>query len=742
MQRHADHFLRVVSGRPYVGDHGIAEVSDVQAVLWMDLAVEMPNAASVDGISETGVLTTERVQVILHSQYPRRCPSFRLRPDFPPAMPHLAPGDAKSLPVPCLVDGSPDEFFAQHDLVDAGIMAIVDQMCIWLARAAIGRLANDRHGWEPVNRAAVLARVFLDRDHLITTRIRKDSGAVWLRSRFLEKLYDVDEATPGFWVGHELAAKIGPDETFPFAFQKSGEPGRTVTAVLWPSHKAVSADILADNVTTLGELEARAESYGMGEQFRQLVNDLERRFEKTFTSSALPIAVVLCVRRPYRLMGRQSNIELVAYWLNLQRPRAIKPPPAFNAETPVYPLRQVDMASAALFRSISESQEIPETSLVGCGSVGSKLAMHLARSGARILAVTDNGLLQPHNMARHALARGAFPHFKATELAEELSRLGDTPNSFVGDVIPALNNSAELKRIVPPSTGLVINTTASRLVRETLSARVGGKIKATVAEVTLFGRGDGAFVFTEGAAGNPSLSQLEASLYASVSKRERQLLFDPDIGLTQVQIGEGCGSLTMPMTDARLSAMTAAATEELTRMVTTDACGMGQLAIGVRDRAQLTTSWRRMDVPAFHRVKVEGGDWTLDISEDVACRIRDEITAYPTVETGGLLVGTCNSRLRAITVVDILPAPEDSKRSAALFVLGTKGMKKLVGQRYRDSGGSLFDVGTWHSHLADQGASALDWKTAKSLAEERPPPAVLLICTPKRLLAITATNGA
>ena len=46
----------------------------------------------------------------------------------------------------------------------------------------------------------------------------------------------------------------------------------------------------------------------------------------------------------------------------------------------------------------------------------------------------------------------------------------------------------------------------------------------------------------------------------------RQLLFDPAFGLTEIQIGQGCGSLTMPMTDMRLSAMTAALTEEFVGM--------------------------------------------------------------------------------------------------------------------------------------------------------------------------------
>lgn len=614
-------------------------------------------------------------------------------------------------------------------------------MSIWFARAAIGRLADEKYGWEPINREMVFHEVVFDRDTVIAKYVGKDAGNVWLRSNFIQFPVGNDEIL-AVWTGATIAPKILDVTKFPFSYQTPEAAGTTVTAVLWPAQKAISEDILPDTVATLGQLETRAYAYGLGDQFRQLLADLETRFKGKWTREPIPVAVVFCVRRPFHLMGRASDIEVLVYWLKFHRPKAAKPPPALGKDDPVFPARQVDMPSPALFRHVSGAPVFPDTSIIGCGSVGSNLAMHLARSGARILAVSDRAMLRPHNMARHALARHPFPRFKATELAIELGALGDTPASNTENVITALSKPADLLRIVPAATGLLVNTTASRLVREALSAGAGGKIKARIAEVTLFGRGDGAFVFVEGKGGNPSLSQLEASLYASVSERERQLLFDPDTGLTQVQIGDGCGSLTMPMTDARLSAMTAAATEEITRMATTDAGGAGQVAIGVRDGSGLTTSWRRMDVPAFTRVKVEGGDWTLDISEDVVQRMRSEIAAYPAVETGGLLVGTCNSRLRAITVVDILPAPEDSKRSAALFVLGTKGMRKLVSQRYRESGGSLFDVGTWHSHLADQGASPLDWKTAKSLAEERPPPAVLLICTPKRFLAITGTNRA
>jgi len=116
IRRHAEHFLRVASAYPYVVSASLEAVGDAEAVLTLELAVELPNVARLAGQSNNGVQAVESVEVVLQGDYPRRCPSFRLRSDFPSAMPHLAPADGKLAPVPCLVDGSPDEFFAQHDL--------------------------------------------------------------------------------------------------------------------------------------------------------------------------------------------------------------------------------------------------------------------------------------------------------------------------------------------------------------------------------------------------------------------------------------------------------------------------------------------------------------------------------------------------------------------------------------------------------------------------------------------------
>jgi proteasome lid subunit RPN8/RPN11 len=144
-------------------------------------------------------------------------------------------------------------------------------------------------------------------------------------------------------------------------------------------------------------------------------------------------------------------------------------------------------------------------------------------------------------------------------------------------------------------------------------------------------------------------------------------------------------------------------------------------------------------VPPFETVSVEGGDgWQLRISRRVVEAIRAEAKAYKSVETGGLIVGIASARLKTVTVVDVLPAPPDSQRTPTLFVLGKQGLHAAIRERHEASGRSLYDVGTWHSHLSDVGPSPTDWNTAAELAAERAPPSVLLIVTPKRFYALTA----
>lgn len=748
MKAHAGTFLRAALGHPQCAGGSTVLVSDQVVSLWLDLEVEMSQSALAAGESRTGVRRLERVEVILSDGYPWIAPSFFLRTDFPRNLHHLSCAAGLAKPMPCLVDGDVNEFFTSYPLLESGILAMVNQMCLWLARAARGSLSDAVHGWETIPRNDTQHDIICDAE-IIRKRVGAKPGWIVLESEFYrfgaptEPLHGKVES---FVFVEDKFTTLSPSlkrtKGLPFGTTtiEGGVRGRTMTVVLYPGTDTVHDMVLPDTVSTINELRTRAADLGCAVPFNAFLTQLENRLQNYSHLNPITVGVLFCVKRPHTLMDRSSDLELIPYVFDLVLEQGRMSLFSLARAKDVAAARQIDDVSAALLRRVSGAQTIAPVSLIGCGSVGSKIAFHLARSGVTITSVTDNKYLRPHNLARHALLeRFSIP--KAQVLAEELGRLAQRPAAFVRNAASGLADPRSVSAFFPEGTGLVINTTASLVVRERLSAIPAGDLSARLAEVVLFGRGQCAVVLVEGAGRSPNLVDLQAWLTAHLTDDERDLMFDPRHGLAQVQIGDGCGSMTMPMTDGRLSAMTAMAAEEIMRVASAPEDG-GQVAIGVIGDDGLSTAWRRMSVEPFIQVPVQGGDWTLRLSADVDRRIREETARFPVVETGGLLIGSCSARLHTVSIVDIIDAPPDSKRTPSLFVLGTQGLRAAVKVRHAASGESLFDIGTWHSHLAEQGPSALDLKTAVEIAAERSPPAILLIRTPKEYHAVMSERGA
>jgi hypothetical protein len=748
---HAERFLAAAASHPECRAGRLAAIDENGSLIELDLNVEMPIDFKVDGASPNGVRTTETIKVRLWPDYPWSSPAFYLRSDFPRDLPHLQPGPVTALPRPCLIDGNQREYFFQFGLVELGIFNLVHQLVLWLQRAAVGALIHHGRGWEPTLRRDLSDVIAIDAEACRAT-VDRDGGYRFFKARFVRLGEDGSLLGPDAMTWLDVSQTPTPlkqddKELFRRRKRDGNWSGETVCCLVWPDKLPNGDDFVAgsympEKVDNFRRLVERSDELGCGRGLRIFFDMLERCFEGYTLEAPIPVGIILCARRPELLIGSRSNIELLPYLLDIRAMKERKSLLASGDEEPVAPAMQLDATNPALLRSVSGAPEITPVSMLGCGSVGSKMAMHLARSGVKICAVSDNGSLRPHNMARHALARKSFAGSKASELAKELEHLGQSPSVQKGDLVTDLPTKEKRKSLLPKEARYAINTTASLGVREALSAIAPKEVKPRLAEAALFGRGEGGFLLIEGTSHNPTLCDLIAELNATVADdRVRKLLFDPAFGLTEIQIGQGCGSLTMPMTDMRLSAMTAALTEEFverTQAKNDDGC----IVIGTKAQETSDTAWKRQDISPFELVEIEGPKgWTVRISQRVLAQIRSEVAYYPTVETGGVLIGTCSARLKAVMVVDLIAAPPDSVRSAARFVLGTKGLKAAIKARHHASGSTLFDVGTWHSHLADHGPSALDRATARELAAERPPPSVLLIAAPTRLYALMH-NGA
>lgn len=747
----ADHVLRIARTHPECRGGEVLEPAGGRQRLQLDMNVEMPLHMSVDGISATGVRTNEPVIVKLAKDHPWSSPTFYLRDDFPRHFPHLQPGPKTAPPRPCLVDGSQDEFYLQFGLVEAGIFNLVDQLAIWLRKAAVSDLIDEQQGWEPVLRHDCKHVIELDADK-VRSVVKRDGGWQAWKAEYTRRGNDaagVDLGIELLWISSKgertpLRNKVGDEGFATTARLEDTRFGNTVIGVLWPDklpsgQPFVSANYLPEDVTNFGELRARAHELGCGRGFDAFIGNLERRFDGIIRENPVPIGVVLCARRPIHLIGSASDIELLPYAFEIRAgERRSSLLPKGDAE-PVSPVLHYQSFSAALMREVSDAPARPAIAMLGCGSVGSKMALHAARSGQDIAALSDKGWLRPHNLARHALLAGHIPGYKAEALADEIEKFGVRPSVWKDDLTTAL--AGDLAQVIPKRAEAAINTTASLAVREALVA-AQGRTRARLLEAGLFGRGRGAYLLADGAGHNPSHSDLMAELYAINDDAEmRDLMFDPDWGLTEVQVGQGCGSLTMPMTDSRVSAMAARLSEEVGDVLD-HRPKVGMAILGKTSADGRASYWQRWEVPAFTVVPIEGTDgWELRLSQRVIARIKADIAGWRGVETGGLMVGVSSARLKTVTVVDVLDAPPDSQRTATLFVLGTEGLQAAIMRRHEESGESLYDVGTWHSHLADEGPSSVDWATATDLASARPPPSVLLIVTPKGYYALSAAGG-
>ena len=260
--------------------------------------------------------------------------------------------------------------------------------------------------------------------------------------------------------------------------------------------------------------------------------------------------IVLSVRRPVKIIGSDSDIEFLNFVISKAKHRKKKRRELKRTlpDCNVGMLHHIMDRSPRLLRRISGMQtkidEDKAIALVGCGSLGSKIGIHLARNGNGPFLCIDNDIFMPHNNARHALTL-TWAQNKAELLSLSISWIGKIISTPVTE--DALNVDYSKSR-------MIIDTTASFSVRNFLMNMVD---LPPVISCGLYGRGRSGLMLTENENKTGSLAIIWAHLY-------HQALTDEDIhgilfssNLENVPIGQSCSSQTMIVDDARISLMAA-----------------------------------------------------------------------------------------------------------------------------------------------------------------------------------------
>ena len=741
--------LVLITEHPGVVDVGTPLADDASGAIAVDVtfAINLPNEWRRRGESPSGARHREEVRFEFTGGFPMDPPQLSLRADFNRNLPHVQPWLADGRPVPCIYDGDLAELLHRE-----GLAGILNQTALWLERAALGTLMDPNQGWEPVRRDFFEDVLVADAEHL-QGLVDRRGGYRFMKVEYL-KLPGIERPPVIHGQITNGQVPINP-KTVGGEFgeaEMAGDPqvrrGKSLVLVVWPGKHPtgmpiVSDEYLPETVDSVDDLKERAALYGCRRELDDGLNLLARCVMGWRGTGSYTMAVMLLARRPFEVVGSASPIELCPYVVEVGAPRLL----ADGGATAVRPAAHRHSISGELLARMAgfePTAERPLWTLVGAGSLGSKIALHLARTGNGPSTVVDRSRMAPHNAARHALvpATGemqmAWTDAKARLLSEALSGLNQTATPIATDVVRMLMPEKDARSAWSRKSWVVLNATASPMVREAFGASDG--MPARVVETSLFAGGTVGAITVEGPDRNPGTTDLMAEFYAILHEHPDlgSIVFDHDASVSRQSTGQGCDSLTMTMSDGRLSLFAAGMSEYL---LAKQREGLpeagGEVLIGRLSEDGMGLAWRAFEVPPVIVVPTTNGEaWRVHVHARAMSRMQDETARWPNVETGGVLVGRLSEAARVAHVVDVLEAPEDSDRARNEFVLGTTGLRRRLREYSESVDWSLHCLGTWHSHLTPGGPSTTDRATAEAVA--RLTPSIFLVFTPTGFHALAA----
>lgn len=361
---------------------------------------------------------------------------------------------------------------------------------------------------------------------------------------------------------------------------------------------------------------------------------------------------------------------------------------------------------------------------VGLGALGSQLVINLVRMGWGSWVLIDKDYLLPHNLARHAADGTDLGRPKATAMADLANATIAGPpiaRDIVADIL-----APEQADVVAAlgEADIILDASASVAVARYLA----GDVSSPARRVSVFLNpvGTDAVLLAEDRERKIPLDLLEMQYY-------RALITDPALAQHlrraegPIRYGGTCRDVSVPLPQ-ELVGLHAALGSQAVR------------AAAERDEATIAiwqTGGVHQGVHTFTGapsplVETGGNGWTLRADQWLLDKVAGLRRAKLPNETGGVLIGSFDSRRRIVYAVDAVPAPKDSKEWPHLFIRGCSGLHARVEEIRALTDGMIDYVGEWHSHPDghDCAPSSVDREAFASLAGVMRPdalPALMLI---------------
>lgn len=679
----------------------VAQLEDIAAASGGDLELVAITEPSVEG----GTLT---VLLSLWCQaFPRHADGIPLRPrervsvsvpwTFPIGIPSASFTHSRYAKFPHVQWGSSICLYQASDVewhYADGMFGFMQRLVDWLRAGALGEL--DPTG-APLHPPVAYS----------STRFR------------IVPCVDAPAVDGAYWIGHaqvqrdtDAAAELG-------AWIRHGEPppeGRLATAVL------LSSTMPHEYPSTMRDLLFQLKARGVPMELMRLLMTLG----VLRTDEGQPALFVLGA--PMRGVQGEERKQHLACWMVSPEDTARLRAAAMEAtdENPVDVETFIEWAVEANVEWCPVLENRPEivtrrdaaspgawwhgknVAILGCGAIGSAMAMILARAGVRRLELHDKNVVSPGVLVRQNFKRKDVGFTKCSALAVAIKEASPDVDAepIHRDLLFLLRDADAVQKLL--TADVIIDATASGLVAAGLEAMLKDRNEhPPVLSMVMGHRADRgmATMYAAASGGGAIHHDRRCKLALADHGNSRAFLdeFYPDAGMRRpiFQPEPGCSSPTFVGSYADTMGLTSRMANVGAAWLTKERrppCAYLLHAPAAENLTDLRLNWSESrSVPDSRH----GYHVRIDPSAlaGIAGWIRrsDRVNGRR-FETGGVLFGEVDEELKIIWVDEISGPPPDSLASPAGFICGVEGVSALNDEKKRRTRGSVAFVGMWHTH--------------------------------------------
>jgi len=357
---------------------------------------------------------------------------------------------------------------------------------------------------------------------------------------------------------------------------------------------------------------------------------------------------------------------------------------------PVYSmevLRCNDNAAARVQSGIADAG--PKAVLIGAGSLGSAMLNLWGRGGWGQWTVVDKDHVKPHNLSRHLAFAQHIGAPKAEVLAELHGAVMQGASEVVGMFADACDATQEEFWQAIGDAQLVVDVTTTLEYPRLASTKdkIGRHISVFVTP-----NGNSAVLLAEDADRSARLRTLEAQYYRAIINEDWGSAH-LDGNLRTFWSGASCRDISVVMPYSRVVAHAATLAEQVQQAVL-----LPEAAIRVWNRAPKSGAVAVYEMPVCSERTMKFDELDLFMDLGLEEKLRAMRAAHSPSETGGILLGYYDFNVKAVVVVDALPAPADSAASRTFFERGVAGLTKAVEDAAKRTASVVGYLGEWHSH--------------------------------------------